>query len=361
MELALEIDAGRYPSLPRFIAHLAEMRSGADEEAPAEGIATDSANALRIYTIHGAKGLEAPIVFIVDANFADPVDRGYDSLLEWLPDERAPRHFSVYATARERVAAHDPVFLEEMEIAARENFNLLYVAMTRAKQVLVVTGSPNARADESWYRKIARASVGAERAIAERPPLQVVRGNKSATVAPASIQWEVRKAKLNRVLRVGTRQPFLGSPATHYGTLFHLLMDKLTATPVPPGPETLRRLLGISEPEFNRLHGEASRVLSNPDLRKFYDPACFLSAANELSFMDNDGSLKRVDRLVEFDEDIWVLDYKTGDSAATARSALAAYRAQVAGYCDALKRVYSDRQVHGAIIFSDASNVVVES
>jgi len=360
MQLALEIDAGRYPSLPRFIAHLAEMRSGADDEAPAEGVATDGANALRIYTIHGAKGLEAPIVFIVDANFADPVDHGYDALLEWLPEEPAPRRFSLYATAKERVAAEDPVFREETEIAARENSNLLYVAMTRAKQALIVTGSPNARADGSWYRKIARARAAAEGAIAQRPSLPVVTPITPAPPTPAPIGRGVAEAKLKRVLRVGLRQAFVGSSATRYGTLFHLLMEKLTAAPAPPGPETLRRLLGIAEPEFNRLHEEASRILGNPDLRKFYDPGRFVSAVNELSFMDSDGSLKRVDRLVEFDDDIWVLDYKTGNSAATARPALATYRAQVAGYCEALKRVYPDRRVRGAIIFSDASRVVVE-
>ena len=65
----------------------------------------------------------------------------------------------------------------------------------------------------------------------------------------------------------------------------------------------------------------------------------------------------RIDRLVEFDEALWVLDYKSSSSE-TER--LDAYRAQVRTYCRALAAIFPKKQVHGALIFADASRLDVE-
>ncbi len=69
MELALAIDAGRYPSLPRFIDELALLKRHAADEAPDEGVA-DAGDAVRVMTIHGAKGLEAEIIGARRRSFA---------------------------------------------------------------------------------------------------------------------------------------------------------------------------------------------------------------------------------------------------------------------------------------------------
>lgn len=359
MELALAIDAGRYPSLPRFIAHLAEMRSGADEEAPAEGVAADGGNALRIYTVHGAKGLEAPVVFILDAHFAAPVDRGYDVLIDWPPGEERPRHFSLYTASRERIAAHEPLFDAEAGIAARENLNLLYVAMTRARQALIVSGSPNRKADDSWYRKVERACAAASAAVARRPVLPIATGMKpeedirSASIGEAKGGNQTITDALRKPLTVGERKPFVDTAAIRYGTRFHLLMEKLTAAPTPPAKEVLRRTLGIPEPDFDRLHDAALKLLGNPRLRRFYDPAQFVSASNEMSF--SDGGVSRIDRLVEFDDAVWVIDYKTGENVTpdTAARAAARYRPQIDAYRAAMRRAFPGKAVHGLIVFRD--------
>jgi ATP-dependent helicase/nuclease subunit A len=66
MQRALDTDAGRYPSLPRFIHELAELGDAPQQEAPDEGLIGDPGNAVRILTVHGAKGLESPIVCMID-------------------------------------------------------------------------------------------------------------------------------------------------------------------------------------------------------------------------------------------------------------------------------------------------------
>ena len=61
------------------------------------------------------------------------------------------------------------------------------------------------------------------------------------------------------------------------------------------------------------------------------------------------GELKRIDRLVEFDDEVWVLDYKLGDAEGVAR-----YRAQMEEYRAAIRSVYPGRAVRCALVFAGA-------
>ena len=90
MQRALDVDSGRYPSLPRFLHELMDLREAPVEEAPDEGIVGDAGNAVRIHTVHGAKGLEAPIVWLLDAAAGQDAGRGYDALVDWPPEARSP-------------------------------------------------------------------------------------------------------------------------------------------------------------------------------------------------------------------------------------------------------------------------------
>jgi len=58
--------------------------------------------------------------------------------------------------------------------------------------------------------------------------------------------------------------------------------------------------------------------------------------------------LKRIDRLVEFDDEVWVLDYKLGDSEDAAR-----YRSQMLEYRSAMQAVYAGKAVRCALLFAD--------
>ena len=101
-----------------------------------------------------------------------------------------------------------------------------------------------------------------------------------------------------------------------------------------------------------------ARIISPADvaaLQRFFDPALFHRAWNEVDISAGDGTLRRIDRLVEFkqpNDALWVLDYKSSGSD-TAR--LDAYRAQVADYCRAVAAVFPGRAVRGALIFADTT------
>jgi ATP-dependent helicase/nuclease subunit A len=373
IQRALDTDSGRYPSLPRFLNELTDLREAPIEEAPDEGIVGDAGNAVRIDTVHGAKGLEAPIIWLIDAAAGPDPGRSYDALVDWPTDAEAPRRFSLFPRKDGRSSAQRAAAAVEEQLAARESLNLLYVAMTRAQQALIVSGSQGSRAQPgSWYEKVRRAVclAGSVAADADDMSTTVTHGDDLAApraaggtvdthAGPAAAESGRRAdPRLNAPLPTGSRSPLLARRAARYGTQFHALMERLTAGE-PAGRAAVQRELGLSEREFAPLWEQAQRVLAAPGLARFFDPAQFKRAANEVSYMIETGEVRRIDRLVEFADEMWVLDYKTGDSRSMDPPLLEQYRAQVAEYCAAMRRLHSRQKVSGAIVFADGEMLVV--
>ena len=371
VQRALDTDSGRYPSLPRFLHELTDLREAPIEEAPDEGIVGDAANAVRIDTVHGAKGLEAPIIWLIDAAAGPDPGRGYDVLVDWPPEAGAPRRFSLWPKKDGRSAAQRAAAVTEERLAARESLNLLYVAMTRAQQALIVSGS-EARGQGSWYEKVRAAVSAAEGATAGEDDMSaaVVHGDDLAGPRAAGgrvgaragpgAENEARRAdpRLGSPFPTGARSALLARRAARYGTQFHALMERLTGG-APAGREAVLRDSGLSEREFAPLWEQAQRVLAAPGLARFFDPAQFKRAANEVSYMIETGEVRRIDRLVEFDDEMWVLDYKTGDSRSVDPLLLEQYRAQVSEYCAAMRRLHARGQVSGAIVFADGEVILL--
>jgi ATP-dependent helicase/nuclease subunit A len=373
IQRALDTDSGRYPSLPRFLHELTDLREAPIEEAPDEGIVGDAGNAVRIDTVHGAKGLEAPIIWLIDAAAGPDAGRGYDALVDWPPEAGAPRRFSLWPKKDGRSAAQRVAAVAEERLAARESLNLLYVAMTRAQQALIVSGSEPGRAQPgSWYEKV-RAAVRAAEGVAtgaDDMSATVTHGDDwaaprvavgaDARAAPRAADEGVRTdPRLNAPLPTGARRPLLARRAARYGTQFHALMERLTGG-APGGREAVQRELGLSEREFAPLWDQAQRVLAAPGLARFFDPAQFKRAANEVSYMIETGEVRRIDRLVEFDDEMWVLDYKTGDARSVDPLLLEQYRGQVLVYCAAMRRLHARQKVSGAIVFADGEMMEVQ-
>jgi len=337
MMLALETDSGRYPSLPRFLYELADFRRGAQDEAPDEGSLAVMENAVRIMTIHGAKGLEAPIVIIADANASTKRGDSYSVLSNWPIDATMPGHFSLFSTSKERGQARQVLFDEESVIDERENWNLLYVAMTRAKQMLIVSGSESTRTGD-WYQQAAAATEE----IADNLPLATGDGiNADRSDATALSLFEPN------VPEIGSRRTMTETEETIFGVHFHSVLEHLTASDIQPDSADLRAMLRMSDALFNEVYAAARTVLDNEGLRCFYDGTCYLRAMNEVEYMDGNGDIRRIDRLVEFDDCVWILDYKSGAGAASA------YAVQLNEYRSAAHALYPTKQIRCGVVFKD--------
>ncbi|MFT3961139.1 UvrD-helicase domain-containing protein [Propionivibrio sp.] len=357
--LSLDLEGGRYPSLPRFIDALRDLREADANDAPDEGrieaepderngAGPDDAGRVRILTIHGAKGLEAPIVWLLGANESPRGGEAWDVLVDWPPDEDAPRHFSFFGRKEERGAARQALFDAEAAAARREELNLLYVAVTRARQVFIASGIESARSAAGTPYRLLEKALGA---LGGAPAYGDALPTAALPDAPPPSGKTVRAAEA--LPAVGERKPE-AQGGERFGILLHALLERRTQ-----GGDAgcWWKALGFDDAEYRRALPVAERLLAAAPLRRFFAPELHLRAWNEVEFTDGAGALLRLDRLVEFADGLWVLDYKSSGSD-TQR--LADYRAQVAGYCRVVAAAYPGRAVRGALLFADAALVEVE-
>jgi ATP-dependent helicase/nuclease subunit A len=373
LELALELDSGRYPSLPRFVAELAQMRAAPDQEAPDEGREAgaeeagagggETLDAVRILTIHGAKGLEAPVVWLIDARDGQRAE-SYDVLVDWPPAASAPRHFSLYTTNNARGRQRDPFFDTQSELAARERLNLLYVAATRAERYLFVSGieaesgagAASQAAGPNAYDRLAAgvAAVAPAQAgagtlvVGETAVTPKIAADAAAGGTPAAARTTVPAPAAQ-----GAGARLTQNAAGRFGSLLHRTLEYASASPTRER-SAVRRALALSEAEFAPVWELASTLLGAPQLRRFYDAGQFLRAENELEVLAGT-DLKRIDRLVEFDDEVWVLDYKSGVDER------AAWRVQLANYRAILKPLFAQKKLRTAIVLADGSLEEFES
>jgi ATP-dependent helicase/nuclease subunit A len=95
-------------------------------------------------------------------------------------------------------------------------------------------------------------------------------------------------------------------------------------------------------------------------LRRFFDSRQYIRAFNELPLVEEGGAVRRIDRLVEFADEVWVIDYKTGGADPRMESEFdTAYRDQVGAYCRSIQSVYPARRIRGALVFADGEIVEV--
>jgi ATP-dependent helicase/nuclease subunit A len=336
IELALAIDAGRYPSLPRFIDELAGLRHHATDEAPDEG-STGADDAVRVMTIHGAKGLEADIVALADAHARAPSE-GEGVLVDWPPQAPAPEHFSLVARGEEaRDDARRDWFERDEEQRLQEDWNLLYVAATRARQVLIVSGSAPSRGslDDTWYTRLQCAedlSSGAAAAVGLAPPL------------PARI---LRDFLPDPLPTGGRREAADESDAMRLGRAWHALLEHGSGAPV----DAIARAHALTQEQSDTVVAAAAQVRAvHPGFFEARDVA-------ELELIADDGELLRVDRLVERDDALWIIDFKWQVTDAERP----AYEAQVRRYAEVLRSIRGDRPVRMGLVTAAGELIEVPS
>jgi ATP-dependent helicase/nuclease subunit A len=365
LELALNQDGGRYPSLSRFIDEINAIRQGDDDETPDEGdVEAEAASEAHeeigevvvesemseeerhrrvcLMTIHGAKGLEAPFIIMLDANNTEwrPPHRGV--LLDWSPEDAGPTHLSLY-TSKSLTGERGVIFNKENEVSQNENWNLLYVAMTRAKQGLWLSGV-DARTktginERSWYGRALAAGLNVLDVASfhrpnENPQADEIKqelGSMPFKMDHFEIAWdaatqdhqtllfkiesgaleEERKAKLFDQAKEGSDPEILQE-----GTNFHKLLEFLTpdsgnqAKPPMPSEQELMNWLGINQESAQLLRNQAQAVLEASELKRYLSSGEWITAWNELDIATAEGKGYRIDRLVEFDDHLAILDYK---------------------------------------------------
>ena len=346
---ALDADEGRYPSLPRFIDNLRMLHEADAKETPDEGMIEseeEAAGRVRILTIHGAKGLESPIVWLLDANSTPRGQSAWDILIDWPPEQASPTHFSFFGKKETRPAILEALFSAEAAANEREESNLLYVALTRAKQVFIasgIEGTASASATTPYAQlNTALEKLGNPLAYGNELPLA---REKQISASPIAMQEPSPPLP-----RIGERRVAMDENA-QFGVLVHALLEQRTAG-MDGGIAPVIDLKTYTEQTFKNALVIVERILSAPHLQQFFDATQYRRAWNEVDLTSSKTALKRIDRLVEFEKTLWVLDYK---SSYDPEERLESYLEQVSEYCIAVSKIFPAHKVRGGLILADAS------
>ncbi|MGB3278800.1 MAG: double-strand break repair helicase AddA [Pseudorhodobacter sp.] len=331
---------------------------------------------IRVMTVHGAKGLEAPIVILPDT--AQYNSRARNELFV-LPEG------PVWKTQK----AESPDVIAEAHKArkAREDaeaMRLLYVAMTRAQSWLIVGAAGPVGADKSddedasnvvWYRLIQEAMLAAGASKLPDGGLRLAEGDWPADIGPttkAAAQTVTLPAWVQAAAAVEDRpkQPLnpsdLGGAkalpgdfttdddnreAKDRGTRLHLLLEHLPDHPPQDWPALADALIP-GAPDCGELLAEAQAVLTHPDFARLFGPDA-LAEAPVTAALHGQPLIGTIDRLLVTDDKVLAVDFKSNLLVpATIAEVPEGLLRQMAAYHAALCQVYPEKRVEVALLWT---------
>lgn len=384
----------RPPSLQGFLHWI--RRSGAEVKREQEG----GGEVVRIMTVHGAKGLQAPLVILPDTT--------------GLPDERdAPILWAEAAgtsiplwSPRKALSCAFVAGLRATERARQmEEYNrLLYVALTRAEDRLVICGTANRNGpkDECWYRAVERAFAGlsttqeafedwgeaqrfgrpqtADPDRREQPTQALTAADRPAWAgrAPAwrSLPPPAEPARPMPLapsrpegVELGplphAASPFAdGTDRFARGRLIHGLLQHLPSLPREKWDRAVRAWLarpghGLAPDEAKQIAVETLSILTHRDLTHLFGPGS--RAEVPITGVVGDSVIGgMVDRMVVLLDRVMVADFKTNRRPPLkVEDTPVLYLRQMAAYRAVLRQVFPGRLVSCALVWTHTGHVSV--
>jgi ATP-dependent helicase/nuclease subunit A len=363
------------PTLQRFL-HDIEIDAGqVKRELEAE------TGAIRVMTVHGAKGLEAPVVILPDStgDVEDAPDNGliFDDGEGPFISFRKSDDDAKVAAAR---AAHEARMLGE-------HWRLLYVAMTRARDRLIVCGpqfgnSKAGEAPQSWRAAVEAALVklGAEEVetpfgkgrrfgkslVAEAQ----ARAREAETALPAWARTPApgaQRVEIAAPSRLHRIDPALFSPRGdgqrrfRRGLLIHGLLERLPEIAHEKREAAALAWLerqGVDETQARAFAREALNVVTDPRFAAVFSPTS-RAEARIVGRVAGKAVNGVVDRLAVDDERVIVLDFKTDRPAPTdAAAAPDSYMLQLALYREVLRQIFPGKPVFCALLWTEKPHLM---
>ncbi|HTH28322.1 MAG TPA: double-strand break repair helicase AddA, partial [Sphingobium sp.] len=350
----------------------------------------ESADAVRVMTVHGAKGLQAPIVILADATF-DPAKQPRALSVDWDCED----DLTLPILMPRKGEGFGPVEVAVEDWATRErqeHWRLLYVAMTRAEELLAVGGflAPKRKGvppEESWHSRVGRAmeSLGA---IPDHSPIwnsetvwQGRRADKPAKAKPAASKATADiaiPAWLHAPAPQESRPPRPLAPsaaiqdelpyappapaqreAARRGIALHALFERLPA--VSPdrrravADSWLLRQAGFAEPDARgAIIDQALGLIEDPRFAVLFGEGA-LAEAPIAATVEGLVITGTIDRMVIEPDRVLVVDFKTGLRLPDDADALpASHVRQMAAYAAALAVIFPDRRIEAGLLYTAA-------
>lgn len=353
--------------------------------------ASKRVNAVRVMTVHGSKGLQAPIVVLADAT-ADP-SRKPKSGLDWVAGEARsplplfrPKKEELFGSLAASAKAQD-------EREDQEHWRLLYVAMTRAEEHLYIGGAlkPSQQekgpSEKSWHHKVAAGMLRLdETAHSEDGTLTLHRKGKRSKDSgkdDESERWadpipdwatlpapeEARPPRPLAPSALGVEDAASSPPpdpamraAAERGRILHALFERLPAVRPEDRLTAARRWLSAQQvDDAEALITSALAVIEHPDLASVFAQDA-LAEAPLAGVVEGQVIAGTVDRLIVTDAQVTVVDYKTGRRVPGDEAAVPSYhKAQMAAYAAVLEGIFPGRTVQAALLYTSGPKLITLS
>jgi ATP-dependent helicase/nuclease subunit A len=389
MNSALEYERNETPSLDRFLAWFSRGTVDIQRDPGQSG------NEVRVMTVHGAKGLEAPVVILADAT-ADPKKLGRTAItLDF--DIAGMAQPLLRPRKDERCPPFEEIILDQEKRDLEEHMRLLYVALTRAADRLIVSGvQPKEKKDGSdprpancWHSIVehALAALKAEPVDQGKWGVALRYGSEAPARAPrardkvelpaiAIPEW----AKLPAPAEARPPRPLAPSAiadddqsapppseamraAAFRGTWIHQLLERLPAVEAGARAEAagrwLERSAGVADASMrDEIVTQVCGILSDDRFASLFGPGSLGEAPLAATLPDGRVIAGTVDRLLVEERRVSVIDFKTGRVPPGPADIPAGHRAQMAAYVDALRVIFPGRELSAALLYTAGPKLI---
>ncbi len=380
VDLALEVDSGRYPTLPRFLERVKHLR-GLDKEGLSKAT-PDAAQQQRVnlLTIHAAKGLEAPVVFLCDTT-SQGSPSGIRTLVRWPAGSDRPTDFLLPGNKAQRDSITEARYQLEKTEEIRESANLLYVALTRARNMLVISGCQPSRGNAlGWYGQIAGPLCGTTQL---ETPWQQHFGTPPVQTTTATGQTEDNinvDTRLQQPIQVGRLWREIAPSHSMddseilsgdeqgklRGTITHRLLQLAAGQAGVDNSlvERIARERGIVSDNLllATCRDEVQALLEKPDFDWIFRNGSRRWSEVPIQYCKDDRTVYGiVDRLLVTDDAVHLIDYKSHRVTTTEHIDILTeyYRPQLALYREAMTRLWPSQTVHCYLLFTHSATLRV--
>ena len=352
----------------------------------------DAPDLVRVMTVHGSKGLQAPIVILADAT-SEPGRVRDLSLAEEVPGHGNDlvRKVPLPAVSKEQQAGRIAAAYEAARATElQEHWRLLYVAMTRAEEALFIGGSLGPKAKngppaDSWYARLAPLFGedaleddlwGARREWGERAREVQARPDAQAEVQVKEPAWlhqpigpEPRPPRPLAPSSAGEEQgsnpplpPEIAREAARRGLLIHSLLERLPMVELGERAEAAlswleRQARELDQADRQEIAHRALEVLGQSGFADVFGPGS-LAEVPLAAVVEGQVVAGTVDRLLVTQERVTVVDFKTARRPPTLLEEIPeSTLRQMAAYVTALGKIYPEREIRAAVLYTQTPEI----
>lgn len=294
-------------------------------------IVPDEEDAVRVMTIHKAKGLQAPVVFIPFANWEFGLSANRNMI--WVSTEKQPFDTFPSYFVKASSALKDSYFAEdyneESALTYLDNLNLMYVAFTRAEEKLFIgvpqKGKESFNARKVIYEALTNSEVlagsfDAQNYLYESGSVNdhVKKTDKDSLYGNYRISQMVSGNMFDKIIVKPEFDNYVPENRTKLKQLKNrgIIIHKALSVIRSSAANEIEKAVGnvsisglITEEQKADLRSELQKIMANDKVKKWFDAE---NVMNERDIILSDGSIYRPDKVIIDGDRVIIVDYKSG-------------------------------------------------